>query len=153
MAAFRSAQGRIDEAVEFAREKAEACAAAQGEAHEDALDARFDWANYLHLAGRESEAEEVVAKALELARQAFPSGHPLRAWFEGVRHAGFLSRIESRLPESEQLADEAWPAIEAAFGVTSPRAVYALQVRMQVYLSRGKSKEAEEIRQRLAGQR
>ena len=153
MAAFRSAQGRKNEAVDFARAKAEACAASKGEAHEDALDARFDWANYLHIAGRDPEAEDVVAKTLDLARQAFPGGHPLRAWFEGVRQAGFLAKDASRLPEAEKLADDAWPSIEAAFGPESARGNYALQVRLGIESSLGKSQEAEEIRQRLSGRR
>ena len=153
MAAFRSTQGRAEEAVDFARAKAEACAASKGEAHEDALDARFDWANYLLRAGREGEAEDVVAKALELARRAFPSGHPLRAWFEGVRQAGFLSRNASLLPEAQKLADEAWPAIEAAFGPSSARGNYALQVRVAILGGLGRSQEAEQLRQQFAGPR
>jgi tetratricopeptide (TPR) repeat protein len=151
MATLRGAQGRAAEAADLARERAEICAAAKGDGNEDTLDARFEWARCLLAADRASEADEVVERTVESSRKSFATGHPMRAWFDGVRRAAWISRDPSRLDEAEKLLEEAWPAIEATFGAASQRGSYALTVRLAVCRGLGRSDEADAIQRRLAG--
>jgi hypothetical protein len=102
-------------------------------------------------ADRAPEANDAVEGALVSARKAFASGHPMRAWFDGVRRAAWISGEPSRLGEAEILIEEAWPAIEAAFGPTSARGSFALQVRLVVCRGLGKSAEADAIERRIGG--